>query len=86
MDSTVEMIQRIRPELPSGYLQTPMMPKMNPTMVQQPVNVSTIAQMPSALLMGGTGGISGRDGGTGGKGDSVDIWRIVTCERVECNA
>lgn len=53
MERMVAMIHRVRPELPSGYLQMPMMPKMNPTMVQQPVNVSTIAQMPSASLMPG---------------------------------
>ena len=86
MDRTVAMMLMVRPGLPAGYLQMPMMPRMSPSRVQQPVKVRTTAQMPSALLMGGTGGISGRDGGTGGKGDSVDIRRIVTCERVECNA
>ena len=80
------MMHSVRPALPSGYLQMPMIPRMSPSRVQQPVKVRMTAQIPSALLICGTGGISGRDGGTGGKGDSADIRRIVTREKEGRNA
>lgn len=85
MERTVAMMLSVRPGLPAGYLQMPMMPSMSPSRVQQPVKARITAQMPSALLMAGTGGISGRDGGTGGKGDLSDIGRIVAREKERRN-
>ena len=85
---TVAMMLSVRPALPAGYLQMPIIPKISPNSVQHAVKLSTRAHMPSALLiccLAGTAGVCGSGDGTGGKGVSSAMLVIVTRESCRFN-